>query len=142
MNLSDMQTMWDTWYNSPLIHNPTIDYLAVSILRILVAWAMWHMLKALWQYANAALPPPHTLDNLNYWMRWWLWLRLRERPLLKVSAVVVALAALLQIFGGVAGLLNDCSPYFLLMCGALISLGIALAREFHALTAAIKNPTE
>lgn len=142
MKIHELQRLWDVWYNSPLIADPALDYIAVSTLRLLVAYGAWRMLQALWRYANVAVPPPHTLDNLGYWLRWWVWLRLRDRPVLKASATAIALAAVLQIFGGADGQLNDCSPYFVLMCSALIGLFISLAREFHARSFIIQHPAE
>lgn len=140
--MSDLTARWDALINRSLIADPLADYILVSGLRVLVAYSIWRMLVALWRYANAALPPPHSLVNLSYWLRWWVWLRLRDHRGLKLSSLALAVVFLVQIPAGVAGSRNDFSPAFLVACAAWIGFMVSLAREFHRLIQQIQQPAQ
>lgn len=118
---------WNAIYNGLVIRDPVLGYIVTSVLRVLLAWAALVMLVALMRYLRAAFPPPHTPSNLAYWLRWWLWLRLREFPALKIGVASSALLLLLQLPAGVGGALAGASLYLVLVYPAftLMLIGVA-----------------
>lgn len=140
LNPSDLAAHWDALYNGPLITDPVLGYILLSVERLLIGWAAWLMLRALGRYLAAAFPPPHTLDNIVYWLRWWTWLRLREFPALKIGVVVVALLLVLQIPAGVSGTLNRASPYLLAIYPGMFLLLVGLTQLLNTLRHRLECP--
>lgn len=138
--LNEWAAWWDAVYNGTLIHDPILSYILVSGLRLLVAWAAWLFLRAVARWLIVALPRPHTADNIAYWLRWWLWLRLREFGLFKVGVFGLAVLLTLQIPAGVAGALAGASAYLLLAYPMLMAIFIGGAQIFNWLTRQITHP--
>ncbi|KQR23030.1 hypothetical protein [Deinococcus sp. Leaf326] len=118
--MPDLSAHWDGWYNGALPLDPTLSYILTSGLRMLVAWCAWLLLGALGRWMRAAVPPPFSLDNLAYWLRWWLWLRLQDHALLKVGVTGFTLVILAQLPAGIGGKLAAATPYIV---GAHLTLG-------------------
>ena len=138
--MSDLAALWNGLYNGPLPVDPVLGYILLSVLRLLIAWAAYLMLRALARYLAVAFPPPHTPANLAYWLRWWLWLRLREFPALKIGAATVATLLVLQIPAGMAGSLNTLTPYLLVIYPAQLALLIGLTQLLRHLTHRATHP--
>ncbi|BDP42939.1 hypothetical protein DAETH_29080 [Deinococcus aetherius] len=138
--MRDLLTRLDTAINGPLSLDPGVSYLLNSSLRVLCAWAALLAVRNLVRYTRAALPPPHALVNVVYWLRWWFWLRLREFPLLKVGAALLALALLAQVATGAAGTLARLTVFFVWGYGALFLALVGLAQFLAWLTARIQHP--
>ncbi|OWL96514.1 hypothetical protein CBQ26_09055 [Deinococcus indicus] len=134
----ELAQAWNAAYNGPIITDPVLGYIVTSVLRVLLAWSALVMLAALQRYLRVAFPPPHTPSNVAYWLRWWLWLRLREFPDLKVGAALSALLLVLQVPAGVGGALAGASPYLLLVYPAFTVLLIGLARFVNTLTTRLR----
>lgn len=120
-------TEWDAILNAQVIDGQ-LGYVVLSALRIMVAWASWLCALALIRYLHTTLPPPHTPPNLAYWLRWWLWLQLREYPLLKVGIFCTATLLLLQIPAGMSGRMNTATVYLLLIYPAWLMALAGIAR--------------
>ena len=142
LDLHALAARWDDWYNAPVFADPVIGYLVVSVARLLIGWAAWLMLRALTRYVAAAFPPPHTAANAVYWLRWWLWLRLREFPMLKIGAFAVAALLILQIPAGMFGALGTATRYLLLIYAAFFALLIGVAQLLNHLTRRILHPAD
>ncbi len=140
--LSKFALQWDLIYNGVVIHDPHMGYIVVSVQRILIAYAAWMMLKALARYIALAFPPPLTPENAVYWLRWWLWLRLREFPLLKLGAAATALLPVLQIPTGLGGKINAATLYFLLIYPAMFALLVGVTQLLHHLSDKIQHPSD
>ncbi|MGM9319780.1 hypothetical protein [Deinococcus aquaticus] len=134
----ELAQTWNAAYNGPTIKDPVLGYIITSVLRVLVAWAALIMLAAVMRFLRVAFPPPHTPANVAYWLRWWLWLRLREFPDLKIGAALSALLLVLQVPAGVGGALAGASPYLLLVYPAFTVLLIGLARFVNTLTTRLR----
>lgn len=137
-----LAAQWDAVYNGAVIANDQLSYLILSVERILIAWAAVLMLRSLSRYIAAAFPPPHTPANAVYWLRWWLWLRLREFPLLKLGAVGVAVLLLLQIPAGAGGALSDATLYLLLIYPTWIAALVGMTQLLNHLTLKITHPED
>lgn len=131
---------WDAIYNGVVISDDQASYLVMSVARILIAWTALLLLRSLNRYVQAAFPQPHTAANAVYWLRWWLWLRLREFPLLKLGAVGVAVVLLLQIPAGAGGALSDATLYFLLIYAFWIAALVGMRQLLNHLTRKITHP--
>ena len=77
-----------------------------------------------------------------YWLRWWLWLRLREFSLLKVSAAALALLLVLQVPAGVAGASSTATWSRVLVLAAQIGVFVGLAQFLHHLSRRILHPAD
>ena len=139
---NQLAARWDSIYNGVVVHDATLGYLLVSVERILIAYAAWRLLQALARYIGLAFPPPHTASNAMYWLRWWLWLRLREFPLLKLGVGLTALLLVLQIPAGVNGKINVATLYLLLIYPAWFALLVGMTQLLHHLSYKIQNPAE
>ncbi|WP_288481965.1 hypothetical protein [uncultured Deinococcus sp.] len=126
--MPDLAAQWDRWYNGALPLDPVAGYIVTSGLRVLIAWCAWLLLRSLGRYLRAAVPPPLSLDNLAYWGRWWLWLRLREHGLLKLGVTGFALVLLLQLPAGIGGALAAATPYLIAAYLFLIAMLLGIAR--------------
>lgn len=141
-DFSALARAWNAVYNGSIIADPHVSYLVMSVARILIAWTALLLLRSLSRYVSAALPTPHTLENAAYWLRWWLWLRLREFALLKVGAVSVAVLLLLQIPAGVASPLASTTPYLLLIYAGWILALIGMTQLLNHLTHKVTHPED
>ncbi|MFW8626726.1 hypothetical protein [Deinococcus sp. ME38] len=135
----ELAQAWNAAYNGPAIRDPVLGYIVTSVLRVLLAWSALVMLAALQRYLRVAFPPPHTPSNVAYWLRWWLWLRLREFPALKIGTVASALLLLLQLPAGVGGALAGASPYLLLVYPAFTLMLIGVAHLLNTLVLRLRT---
>lgn len=138
--MADLSAHWDAFYNGAILQDAQLGYILLSILRVLVAWAAWRALQALGRWLAVALPPPHTPANVVYWLRWWVWLRLREYAPLKVGVAASAALLVLQIPAGVRGVRNVLTPASLGFSLALLLLLIGLAQLLNHLARRIPHP--
>lgn len=143
--MSDLHALaaaWDHAYNGVAIRDPWLGYIVLTVQRLLIGWAAILMLRSLGRYLAAALPPPITPVNVVFWTHYWLYLRLRDFPLLKIGAVGFAALLLLQIPTGLAGALSAATWYLLLAYLALIVLLVGLTHLFNVLRHRIEHPQE
>lgn len=140
LDFSELARRWNAIYNGAVIADDHLGYLVMSVERILIAWCAVLLLRSLARYISAALPEPHTVDNVAYWLRWWLWLRLREFPLLKLGAAGVAVLLLLQIPAGAGGALSDATLYLLLIYPTWIAALVGMTQLLNHLTYKITHP--
>lgn len=141
-DFSELARRWDATYNRVVIQDDSLSYLVMSVERILIAWAAVLLLRSLTRYVAAAFPPPHTPANAVYWLRWWLWLRLREFPLLKIGLAGMAALLLLQIPAGTGGALSDATLYLLLIHPAWIAALVGMTQLLNHLTRKIAHPED
>ena len=137
--MQSLSHRWDAIYNGLLIADPVLGYIIISSLRVLIGVAALLFLRSLLRYLALALPRPHTPVNAAYWLRWWLWLRLREFGVFKVAVFALALLLLLQIPAGSSGALAGASLYLLLAYAALIGVFVGGSQLFNRLARQIRE---